>query len=430
MTTLYKEDMMNKFLITLEKGSICQDEIEKQIDILIDQCKLNDIKKILIMPPDFTRCYSMAGDITQILYHKLSPSCHVDIMPAIGTHMAMNEEELEKMFGNEIPRDAFIVHDWRNDTVSLGLVPKKFVNKLSQGLFNEDIEVEVNKRLISGEYGLILSVGQVVPHEVVGMANYSKNIFVGCGGRQMINKSHMLSAICGMEKAMGVQDTPARLVFDYAQEHYIADLPLIYIQTVTTMKNNKVELNGLYIGNERTVFEQAVKLSQKLNITYVGKPFQKVVAYLDEHELKTTWVWNKGIYRTRKIVADGGELILLAPGIRSFGENEEVNRAICKYGYKGRDYVLNLYNTVPEIKNNMMVAAHLIQGSSDERFTITYATQHLTKEEIEGVGFNYMPLSEAYKLYDPEKLEDGYNILENGEEIYFVRTPAMGLWTI
>jgi len=421
---------MNKFVIALEKEYICKDEIEKQIDLLINNCELNDVKKVLIIPPDFTRCYSMAGDITQILYHKLSPSCHVDIMPALGTHMAMAEEEIQKMFGNDIPRDAFIVHNWKTDTVSLGLVPKEYVRGISEGLFSENIEVEVNKRLVSGEYGLILSVGQVVPHEVVGMANYSKNVFVGCGGRQMINKSHMLSAICGMEKTMGVQDTPARLVFDYAQENYITNLPLVYIQTVTTMKNNTAQLNGLYIGNKRTVFEQAVTLSQKLNIMYVGKPVKKVVAYLDEHELKSTWVGNKGIYRTSKIVADGGELILLAPGVKSFGENEEVDKAIRKYGYKGRDYVLDLYKNVPEIKENMMVAAHLIQGSSNGRYKITYATQHLTKEEIEGVGFSYMPLSEAYKLYDPSKLEEGYNTLENGEEIYFVRTPAMGLWTI
>jgi len=421
---------MNKFVISLEKPSISAEEIEDQVDILIEKCELNNVKKILIIPPDFTRCYSMAGDITQVLYQKLSPTFHVDIMPALGTHMKMEEEELDKMFGTQIPREAFIVHDWTKDTISLGMIPKEFVSEISQGLFSEDIEVEVNKRLVSGEYGLILSVGQVVPHEVVGMANYSKNIFVGCGGRQMINKSHMLSAVCGMEKAMGVQDTPARLVFDYAQEHYIADLPLIYIQTVTTMNNNMPELDGLYIGNMRSVFEQAVKLSQKLNITYVDKPVKKVIAYLDEHELKTTWVGNKGIYRTSKIVADGGELIILAPGVRGFGENEEVNCAIRKYGYRGRDYVLNLYNNVPEIKDNMMVAAHLIQGSSNDRYKITYATQYLTKEEIEGVGFNYMPLHDAYKLYDPEKLKDGYNTLENGEEIYFVRTPAMGLWTI
>jgi nickel-dependent lactate racemase len=421
---------MKKFTITMEKPFISQEDIEGQIDNLIRHCELVDVKKILIIPPDYTRCYSLSGEITQILYRRLSPYYHIDIMPALGTHMGMDDEELDKMFGNEIPRDVFLVHDWRKDTISLGKVPKEFIGEISDGLFVEDIEVEVNRRIVSGEYGLILSVGQVVPHEVVGMANYSKNIFVGCGGRQMINKSHMLSAVCGMEKAMGVQDTPARLVFDYAQEHFLTQVPVVYIQTVITMKNNAPELNGLYIGNERAVFEQAVKRSQELNITYVEKPVKKVVTYLDDCELKTTWVGNKGIYRTRRMIADGGELIVLAPGVKSFGENEEVDLAIRKYGYKGRDYVLNLYNTIPEIKSRMMIAAHLILGSTDGRFKVTYATQHLTKEEIEGVGFNYMPLQEAYKLYNPEKLQDGYNTLENGEKIYFVRTPAMGLWTI
>ena len=351
-------------------------------------------------------------------------------MPALGTHTPMTNKEIEKMFGKEIPKEHFLVHDWRKDTVLLGKIPQEFISEISGGLFHEDIDVEVNACLMNGEYDLIISIGQIVPHEVVGMANYSKNIFVGCGGRQMINKTHMLSAICGIEQTMGIRDTPVRLVFDYAQEHYLSDVPLIYIETVTTVQNNRVNLDGLYMGNKRAVFEQAAKRSQELNINYLGKPVKKVVAYLDEEELKTTWVGNKGIYRTRKIIADGGELILLAPGVRAFGENKEVDGAIRKYGYRGRDYVLNLYHTTPEVRSNMMVAAHLIQGSSDGRFKITYATQYLSKEEIEGVGFHYMPLKEAYKLYNPQKLQDGYNTLENGEEIYFVRTPASGLWTI
>lgn len=421
---------MEKFSFKLEKESITQLELENQIDALIEKVNAKEVKKLLIIPPDYTRCYSMAGDITKVLYKKLSPYCEINIMPALGTHMPMSDEEIDKMFGTEIPKEIFLVHDWRNGTVSLGKIPKEFVSEISQGLFNEDIDVEVNKKIVSKEYDLILSIGQVVPHEVVGMANYSKNIFVGCGGRQMINKSHMLSAVCGMEKAMGVELTPARRVFDYAQENYIADIPLVYILTVTTENKGNVDLNGLYIGNERLSFENSVKRSQELNITYLDKTVKKVVAYLDEHELKTTWVGNKGVYRTRKILEDGGELILLAPGIRSFGENEEVDTAIRKYGYNGRDYVLKLYNEIDEVKNNMMVAAHLIQGSSDERFSITYATKYVTKEEVESVGYKYMPIEKAYELYNPDNLNDGYNKLENGEEIYFVRTPAMGLWTI
>lgn len=417
---------MNEIYVT-DENAISIEQIEKNIENLLSQYE--NLKKVLIIPPDFTRCYSMAGDITQILYKKLSDYADVYVMPALGTHMAMDKEEKQKMFGNVIPDDKFLIHNWQTDTVSIGNVPKEFITEISEGLYETDIEVEVNEKLINRGFDLIISVGQVVPHEVVGMANYSKNIFVGVGGRQMINKTHMLSAICGMEKALGVENTPARKVFDYAQEHFLKNLPLVYILTVTTEHNNNVFLNGLFIGDSRTPFEKAVKLSQKLNITYVEKRAKKVIAYLDEFELKTTWVGNKGIYRTRMAIEDGGELILLAPGVKSFGENEEVDKAIRQYGYKGRDYVLDLFNQ-GKFENRIMVAAHLIQGSSDGRFKITYATNpnYLSKEEVENVGYEHMNINEAYKLYNPEKLKDGFNTLDNGEEVYFVKTPALGLW--
>ena len=136
-------------------------------------------KKVLIIPPDFTRCYSYAGEISQILYKKLAPEAEVHVMPALGTHMEMDEEEKQKMFAGVIPNEAFLVHHWQKDTISIGTVPKEVIEEISEGLYSTDIEVEINEKLIHGGYDLILSVGQVVPHEVVGMANYSKNLFVG-----------------------------------------------------------------------------------------------------------------------------------------------------------------------------------------------------------------------------------------------------------
>lgn len=390
------------------------------------------LKKVLIIPPDFTRCYSYAGEITQSLYRLLSPYAAVHVMPALGTHMAMDAEERQKMFGGIIPDDAFLVHHWQADTVSIGTVPKKFIEKISGGLYSTDIEVEINRRLIEGGYDLILSVGQVVPHEVVGMANYSKNIFVGVGGRQMINKSHMLSAICGMEKALGIVDSPARKVFDYAQEHFLSSLPLVYIQTVTKLNEQEaVSLKGLYIGSSRRPFEMAAALSQELNIVHVEKRARKVITYLDPYELKTTWVGNKGIYRTRMAVADGGELIILAPGVKAFGENPEMDQMTRTYGYKGREHILSLFKK-GAFENRIMAAAHLIQGSSDGRFTITYCTrpENLSREEILQVGYQWMDYEEASRIYNPDILKEGWNTLENGEEIYFVKTPALGLWKV
>lgn len=246
----------------------------------------------------------------------------------------------------------------------------------------------------------------------------------------MINKSHMLSAICGMEKALGVADSPARKVFDYAQKHFVdGKLPLVYIQTVTTLEKQNVALHGLYIGASRTPFEMAAALSEQLNICHVERRAKKLVTYLDPYELKTTWVGNKGIYRTRMAVADGGELIVLAPGVKAFGENQEMDQMIRTYGYKGRDYVLDLFNK-GIFEDRIMAAAHLIQGSSDGRFRITYCTrpENLSKEEINSVGYQWMDYEKAAAIYDPETLSEGWNTLENGEEIYFVKTPALGLW--
>jgi nickel-dependent lactate racemase len=340
----------------------------------------------------------------------------------------MSNEEILRMFG-DIPPERFLTHHWRTDTVMLGTVPAEFVRSVSGGLFETDIGVEVNKRLFEGGYDLILSIGQVVPHEVAGMANYSKNIFVGVGGRQMINKTHMLGAVCGAENALGNDHAPVRKVFDYAQERFLHDLPLVYILTVVSKTSEDVNLHGLYIGDQRDAFEQAVSLSQELNISYVNRPAKKVVAYLEPEEYHSTWVGNKAIYRTRMIVADGGELVVLAPGISTFGENAEVDKAIRAYGYTGTRHILDLYRK-GVFENLLMVSAHLIHGSSDSRFQITYATDPglLSREEVESAGFKHMDVREAMLRYDPRKLTNGWNKLPDGEEIYYVDAPGLGLW--
>ena len=423
---------MNEIYIEHDGAPVSISEVEQAIENMISMT--GNPLRVLIIPPDYTRCYSYAGEITKILYRMFSSSSHVDIIPAVGTHMEMSSEEKKAFFGEEIPDSAYLVHHWQSDTVKLGTVPASVTSGISGGLFEEDVEVEVNHNLIDGNYDLIISVGQVVPHEVVGMANYSKNLFVGLGGRSMINKSHMLSAICGMEKCLGIMDSPARKLYDYAQQNFIdGKMPLIYIQTVT--KENQtghVDLCGIFIGNSRKPFEYACQLSQKLNITYLEKPAKKVVTYLDPKELKTTWVGNKGIYRTRMIVEDGGELLLLGPGIQAFGENAEMDEMTRTIGYTGTPRILGLYRQGKVFEGKLMSAAHLMQGSSEGRFTITYATNKelMTEDEIRGAGYNWIDYKEAVKRYDPDKLTEGWNILPDGEEIYFVGKPALGLWKL
>lgn len=401
---------------------------EQLVEALAKAIEGLDLKKVLLLPPDMTRLHSYAGKITAIYYQLLKDTCQVDIMPALGTHEPMSQAECREFFGADIPYSAFIAHHWKKDVVKIGTVPAEYVKEISDGLIDYPIDVEINERLLDDSYDLIISIGQVVPHEVVGMANYSKNLFVGCGGKAIIDRSHFLGAVFGMERLMGKDHSPVRQVFDYAESHFIAHLPLMYILTVTTVEASQVNLEGLYIGRERFLFENAIQQSQERNLIFLDRAPKKVVVYLDEREFKSTWLGNKAVYRTRMAIADGGELLILGPGVKKFGEDDGIDVLLRKYGYVGRMKVLEAYKANQDLKDNLSAAAHLIHGSSDGRFSITYAVTHLTREEVEGVHFNYMPLDQALARYNPEQLKDGWNTMPDGEEIFYISNPAIGLW--
>ncbi len=389
--------------------------------------KLGKKNKVLAIPPDFTRYHSQAGILTTFIYQYYKESL-TDILPALGTHTAMSEKQIAEMFKG-VPQNLFRVHDWKNDLSTLGEVPAEFINKVSEGKLNYSWPAQVNKLLVEGKHDLILSVGQVVPHEVVGMANYNKNIFVGTGGKEGINKSHFLGAVYGMERMMGRADTPVRKVLNYASDNFANHLPIIYLLTVVGKDDSgKLVVRGLFIGDDNDTFEKAAALSLKVNFELLDEPLKKVVVYLDPSEFKSTWLGNKSIYRTRMAIADGGELIVLAPGLKEFGEDKTIDGLIRKYGYVTTPEVLKFVEENDDLKNNLSAAAHLIHGSSENRFRITYCPGNLTRNEIESVNFGYADLNEMLIKYNPKFLKDGFNTLPDGEEIFFISNPALGLW--
>jgi len=390
--------------------------------------KLGQRKKVLVIPPDFTRFHSRAGDITTLLFKYYKENL-TDILPALGTHSPMTETEIGEMF-KEVPKRLFRVHDWRKDVVTVGTVPAEFVSKLTVGAVDYSWPAQLNRLVYSGGHELILSVGQVVPHEVAGMANYNKNLFVGTGGPEGINKSHFVGAVYGMEKLMGKADNPVRRMLNYASEHFIKHLPVVYVQTVIgPHESGNLVIRGLFIGDDLEVFRLAAELSMKVNFTVLDKPLKKVVVYLDPGEFKSTWLGNKSIYRTRMAMADNGELIVLAPGLKEFGEDKEIDRLIRKYGYRGTPATLAAVRKNEELRQNLSAAAHLIHGSSEERFSVTYCPGILSQQEVKSVGFGFAQLKDMLKKYDPEKMKDGYNTMPDGEEIYYISNPAIGLWS-
>ena len=422
---------MDIFKIAEEGSVISDEEIAKLLErALADwESRRGVVRNALVIPPDFTRFHSNAGFITQVFYRLLTAKgANVDVLPALGTHVPVSESQWKTMFG-DIPYGKMLVHNWRTDVVRLGEVPAAEVERISEGLWKDPVSVEVNRRLMDDKYDLIVSPGQVVPHEVIGMANHAKNIFVGIGGSDMINKSHMIGAVCGMEKAMGRDHTPVRQLFDYAFDHYVAHRPILWVLTVNTAPGGRIASHGLFIGEGRNCLTEAVKLAQQRNIDYVEHGLRKCVVYLDPSEFSSTWLGNKAIYRTRMAMADGGELIVLAPGVKQFGEDKVVDGLIRKYGYRGRLHTLEVFKRpdADDLRANMGAAAHLIHGSSDGRFSITYCVREISREEVEGVGFKAASYDEMSAKYDPTKLKYGYNVVD-GEEIYFIPNPALGLW--
>ncbi len=388
------------------------------------------LNKVLILPPDHTRLNSMAGPITALVYEKLSPTAHVDILPALGTHNPMTEAQLRMMFGESIPLDAFKVHDWRNEVVQKGMIDGEMLSELSNGKVDYTVDVEVNKMLFD-DYDLILSVGQVVPHEVVGMANYTKNVVVGAGGADIINKSHFLGAVAGIEDILGKTESPVRRLFNHAVKTYLSELPITYILTVMEQDyaTREMHMRGFYSGEKETVFEEACELARAVNITLLDREPAKVVVYLDPHEFQSTWLGNKAVYRTRMAIADDGELIVLAPALKEFGEDPTIDRMIRKFGYCGTPATLKAVENDEELRSNLSAAAHLIHGSSEGRFKITYCPgKNVTLEEIRSVGYEAVPYEEMAARYDPNVLKDGFNRLPDGEEVFFISNPALGLW--
>ncbi len=393
--------------------------------------KLGERQKVLAVPPDYTRLPSRAGELTEMAWDYYGEKL-TDILPALGTHTPMTAAQISHMFGNT-PKNLFRDHDWRNDVVTLGEVPAAYVREVSEGKVDFSWPVQVNRLLQEGDFDLILSIGQVVPHEVVGMANYNKNIFVGTGGSEGINKSHYIGAVYGMERMMGRADTPVRRVFNYATDHFASHLPILYVLTVVGV-NSKGEQQtyGLFVGDDFEVFDRAARLSLEVNFVMVEKPLHKVVVWLDPSEFKSTWLGNKSIYRTRMAIADGGELIVLAPALKEFGEDKTIDRLIRKYGYFGTPHTLKAVEEHAELRENLGAAAHLIHGSTEGRFSVTYCPgkgeDNLTRDEIESVGFQWYDIDNVVQRYDPARLNEGFNTLPDGEEIYYISSPALGLW--
>ncbi len=420
--------------------AISGDELREIVEELAT-AELLAARRVLLVPPDLTRLHSRAGEITGLLFERLSDAgCEVAVLPALGTHAAMTPREAKLLFGDRVPFDRILEHRWREGLVQVGEIGGDEIAALSAGLMANPIPVEVDELLLDG-WDLVVSIGQVVPHEVIGMANFTKNLVIGLGGGLTIHRSHFLGAVCDMETIMGCPHGPVRDVVDAAFDRFLAPgIPVLWVLTVTEDTPDGVVHRGVFVGRGGSgesggaAYEAAAELSAHCNIEVVPEPLARVTCWLDPNEFRTTWVANKAIYRTRMALADGGELVVLAPAVSRFGEDAAIDALIRRHGYRGTPAALDAMRHDPELAANLGAVAHLIHGSSEGRFRIVYCTDptsgSLTREEIEGAGYAWRPLPEELdRLGVTGSTPTGARTDRAGAPFTHIANPALSLWT-
>jgi nickel-dependent lactate racemase len=386
-------------------------------------------KRVLLLPPDITRAHAGVGWITEHFYNLLvAEGADVHVIPTLGQHVPHTPEDNRWMFGS-IPEEKIHVHDWKNGVTNVGTVPAEFVKEATGGAVDWEMPIDLNTMTVTEDWDLIINIGHVVPHEVLGYANHNKNYFIGLGGKRLLGSSHMASAVYGIENNLGNLITPVRHCFNYAEEQFLGHLKDVYFQVVMDYDDtSQLVHTGVYVGDDLETYLDAARASKAQNITAFDEPVDKIVAVMQADEFRATWVANKAVYRTRMAIADGGELLVIAPGVERFGEQPEVDELIRKYGYLSQAEVLELYATQADMQDIPHGTAHLVHGSSEGRFTITYAPGGLSQEDIESVGYQYMSLEDALERYNPEVMKDGWNEMPDGERVFYISTPSAGLW--
>jgi len=382
-------------------------------------------RSVLLVPPDQTRLHSRAGEIVAQLARLLEGDVErVDVMPALGTHHPLGPAECRLMFGDAIDPARLLHHRWRDDVRTLGELPADEVDEIVGRSLGLSLPFAVNSALVDGSYDLVVSVGQVVPHEVAGFGGYTKHVSIGLGGPETIQRSHFFSAVYGIEQTLGQIDAPVRQLLDLGFDRFLEPrCRVLFVLTVVEARRDGPVLRGVFTGEGGTrsaggdAFRAAAALSADVNIEIVEQPFQQCVAYLDPREYRSTWLGNKAIYRTRLAMADGGELFVVAPGVSRFGEDPLVDTLIRRHGYHGRQAALEAMAADPELAANLAAVAHLIHGSTEGRFTVTYAPgPELSRADVEGAGFRYLPLDEALERFPPDAVD--------------IPDPGLGLWRI
>ncbi len=366
-------------------------------------------QRVLVIVPDNTRSGPIGPVFAQL--HELMTSgaqaggqtvAQIDVLIALGTHMALSREQMAHRL--DVPVDELETrypgvrifnHEWEKEEtfVSLGEISADEIEELSNGLLRETVDVRINKLVL--EYDLVLILGPVFPHEVVGFSGGNKYFFPGVSGPEVINFTHWLGAVMTSYEIIGSGYTPVRAVIDRAAS--LIPTPSRCVALVVTGD----DLAGLYVGTPKEAWEAASQLSAQVHVRYLEHPVKRVLSIMPPL-YDDIWTAAKGMYKLEPVVAEGGEVVIYAPHIDEISYTH--GRVLDEIGYHVRDYFLKQWDRFKDYPAGVLAHSTHLRGIGEydviteterPRVSVTLATG-IPEERCRRLGLGYI---------DPESID-------------------------
>lgn len=385
-------------------------------------------KRVLLIIPDATRTAPLPL-LFDAIFHEIRPTCRdLDVLVALGTHPPMSDAQIAKLLGiDERERGRLFYqmqtfnHEWdRPDRLTtLGTLSKEETSELSNGLLSLEVPVQINSRI--EDYDLLLVLGPVFPHEVVGFSGGNKYFFPGIAGPDILNFFHWLGALITNHEIIGVKDTPVRRVVNAAA----AMIPKTR-RAITFVVSSDCSLHGLFYGTPESAWNEAADLSSKVHIKRCEKPFQQILScappMYDE-----LWVAGKCMYKMEPVVADGGELIIYAPHMDEISVTH--GKLIEQVGYHVRDYFTKQWDKFKDVPWGVLAhSTHVRGGGTYEdgvekpRVRVTLASG-IPPEVCERINLGYRdPATIDIESFANREHEGVLLVRKSGEYLYRLKS--------
>lgn len=413
--------------MAIGKGSPNTILLEEQVKALIaagTPAKMFAKKRVLVLTPDATRTCPLPMMIRAVQAVIGTKAAKLDFMVALGTHTPLPGKKILKLYGitaqqkqAQFRNSLFLNHRWdRPQTFRrIGYLSEEDVEKVSQGRLRERVPIDINKKIY--DYDLIVILGPVFPHEVVGFSGGSKYLFPGISGGEFLHFFHWLGAVMTCRKIIGIKDTPVRRVINQAAEKI--DLP---IHCMAMVVNPEARLCGLYLGDAERAWSDAADLSSKIHIVIKKKPF-RIVFGRTPRMYDEIWTAGKVMYKLEQVVAEQGTLIIYAPHIhdisRTWGKDIE------KIGYHVRDYFLTQMDQFKEIPRGVLAHSTHVRGSGTykngfekPRVEVVLSTA-ISKEKCEQINLGYLNPEEIRIEDYLEREDEGILYVDHAGEILY-----------